>query len=107
MHRNIKHFFVEGHVTEAGVVRLRQTMDNLVLTEMNDKGYVPVYGLGPYLRLTYDFENERHNYLVSAYGVFVGSEGVTEWDGIDPVTGTLLPRHSQPSMSSTSSTSSV
>lgn len=104
MHRKIKHFYIKGHVAETGVVRLRETIDNLAKTMLYDKGYVPVYGLGPYLSLTYDFEKERMDYLISVYGVFVGSEGVAQWDGLEPGTGKLHPRLTQQNTLSTSST---
>lgn len=102
MHRKIKRFGMEGTVAESRVVRLLQEQEPVIMTEMRDKGYVPVLGLGPYLSLEFDWEAEQYKFVISAYGVFVGSEGVRQWDGVELTSGRLLERPTQKTTSETS-----
>ena len=105
MHRKIKHFVHEGEA--ASVVGLRERVEHVVLTELKDKGYIPILGLGPYFSTTRDWERGIYKFVVSAYGVFVGSEGANAWMGVDAYNGQHLPLLTPPSTSSEFSTSSV
>ena len=104
MHRNIRRFGVEGHVDGSAVVGLRDEQERVLFDHMKDKGYIPVYGLGPYLSLSYDFEADKQKFVCSAYGVFVGSEGVRKWIGVDVGNGRYLVKPTPQNTSETSST---
>lgn len=71
----------------SGVVRLRDEQERELHVVMGDKGYIPVLGMGPYISLSYDFKEDKQKFVCSAYGVFVGSEGVKKWMGVDVYDG--------------------
>ncbi len=80
MHKNIKAFSIEGEISDDKYFyRLRSQYESLIITDMRNKGYVPVLDIGPFFSTfwngkTYDFINTVH-------GVFIGKAKSWEFEG--------------------------
>lgn len=64
----------------------------LILDSMRERGYVPVLEMGPYFATEFNEDKKNYNFVVTAYGVFVGERKAWHIEGIDVETGTLYPK---------------
>lgn len=82
MHSNVKRFQVDGIINDdADFPRLRTQFEDMLVKEMRSSGYVPVLDLGPYFSTEYQ-QNSTYNFLITAYGTFVGRRKAWEIQGI-------------------------
>ncbi|QNO12498.1 hypothetical protein SEA_MULCHMANSION_74 [Streptomyces phage MulchMansion] len=82
MHSNVKRFQVDGIINDdADFPRLRAHYEHLLVKEMRGNGYVPVLDLGPYFSTEYR-EDNKYNFVVTAYGIYVGRRKSWEIHGI-------------------------
>ena len=81
MHSNVKRFQVDGIIgDDADFPRLRAHYEHLLAKEMRNNGYIPVLDLGPYFSTEY--QSKQYNFVVTAYGIYVGRRKAWEIQGI-------------------------
>lgn len=81
MHSNVKRFQVDGIINDdADFPRLRAQFEDMLVKEMRDSGYVPVLDLGPYFSTEY--QQNKYNFVITAYGIYVGRRKAWEIQGI-------------------------
>jgi hypothetical protein len=82
MHSNVKRFQVEGVIKDdAHIPRLRAQFEDMLIKDMRDGGYIPVLDLGPYFSTEY-CNNDSYNFLITAYGIYVGRRRAWQISGI-------------------------
>jgi hypothetical protein len=82
MHSNVKKFQVDGIINDdADFPRLRTQFEDMLVKGMRSDGYIPVLDLGPYFSTEYR-QDETYNFLITAYGTFVGRRKAWEIQGI-------------------------
>lgn len=92
MHRPIKKFTVDGVIaSDSDIIRLREQMENMLITDMRDEGCVPVLGLGPLWSTKYNAQDNNYSFVLTVYGVSVGRKKSLEIEGMD-VSGNLIRR---------------
>lgn len=105
MHRKIRRFGMDGTLADDSMFTTSKTYYiKLILDSMREQGYVPVLDMGPYFATEFNEEKKNYNFVVTAYGVFVGERKAWRIEGIDVDSGTLFPRHTHPSKSKQPST---
>ena len=72
--------------------KVRNDYEKLVIDNMRDGGFIPVLGMGPYFATDFDKDTGTYNFLITAYGVFVGERKSWKLEGIDLDSGVLYPK---------------
>jgi hypothetical protein len=84
LHRNIKKYSIDGVVNDdASFLRTRVQFENILIRQMRDEGRVPVLGFGPFWSTEYNEEQENYNFIITAYGVYVGRRRAESLEGVD------------------------
>lgn len=105
MHRKPKPFHMQGTIADDRLfARVRTEYEKLIIDDMRNRGYVPVLGMGPYFATTFNDKKKNYDFVVTAYGVFVGERKAWRVEGIELDTGTLFPKSTHPSKSKQPST---
>jgi hypothetical protein len=76
--------------------RARTEYEKYIIDDMRNPGFVPVLGVGPYFSTELN-EDGHYDFIITAYGTFVGERKAWRIEGIEPETGTLYPRYIRPS----------
>ncbi|QFP97392.1 hypothetical protein SEA_ICHABODCRANE_76 [Streptomyces phage IchabodCrane] len=93
MHSHVKRFQVDGIIRDdSDFPRLRAQFEDMLLTEMRDRGWAPILDLGPYFSTEYR-EDGSYNFLITAYGIFLGRRKAWEISGI--CNGQAIPMSTQ------------
>lgn len=81
--KTIKRFVLEGVSKDSGgIASRRDFLENQLMLDMQDKGYIPVLDLAPVLRIEYDAEREQFAWTLTIQGVHVGRKRAEELTGI-------------------------
>lgn len=105
MHRKIRRFGMDGIIADDSMFTTKkQQYIQLIIDDMRNRGYVPVLNMGPYFATSYNMEKNHYDFVVTAYGVFVGERKAWKIEGIDVDSGTLFPKSTRPSKSKPPST---
>jgi hypothetical protein len=91
MHKDIKRFWLDGTVSDTGMVKARENFERMLIQEMRSDGFVPVLDLGPYWSTSYDATRDNYNFALSIYGVYVGKEEACKIEGMSD--GKPMPRY--------------
>jgi hypothetical protein len=106
MHRKIRRFGMDGIIGDDSLfTRVRTQYEKMIIDDMRDRGYVPVLGMGPYFSTRLNIKG-YYDFVVTAYGVFVGERKAWKIEGIDVDNGSLIPKSIHPNKSKPSSTPS-
>ncbi|UMO76428.1 hypothetical protein SEA_TOMAS_81 [Streptomyces phage Tomas] len=82
MHSHVKRFQVDGIMKDdADFPRLRAQFEDMLMTDMRDRGYIPVFDLGPFFSTEYRHDRS-YNFVISAYGIYLGRRRAWEISGI-------------------------
>ena len=80
-HKSIKRFQVSGTIKDdAYMIQARSTYINVLMSEMRQKGYVPLLDVDPAWSLK--MNNEKYDFLLTIHGVYVGKKRSKEIYGI-------------------------
>lgn len=92
MYRNeIKLFSIDGEVKSPKYfATTRYNIERYLDAEMKDGGYLPVYDLGSGFFLEYDHEQDKYNFLITMYGIYVGKKEASKWAGL--ALGRMVPK---------------
>lgn len=79
MHKNLKLYTQQGEIRDDKYfIRIKDEITKLLLQEMREEGYVPVYDLGPYW---YTSRGDKKYYFdLAIYGIYVGKKKAQEID---------------------------
>lgn len=84
LHRPPKRFGIEGQVKDdAMFIRVRQQYEAAIISDMRERGYVPLLDFGPFFSTVYDEELDRYDFVLSVYGVYVGVKRAPTLEGVD------------------------
>lgn len=71
--KKIKDFVVEGEAEDGEtILRLRKEIEERIMEDMRDRGYVPLIDILPQLFWEYDKESEHFNFTIIVYGTYMG-----------------------------------
>lgn len=83
-HKSIKRFGFDGEIGDCkDFIRTRETFAQMILTQMREDGYVPVLDIGPLWSTSYKAETQTFDFIISLYGVYVGTRKAQEIEGFD------------------------
>jgi hypothetical protein len=98
MHRKVRRFGMDGKMGDDSMfTTTKEYYEKLIVDDMREQGFVPVLGMGPYFATSYNIEKDDYDFVVTAYGVFVGERKSWRIEGIELDTGTLFPKSTRPS----------
>jgi hypothetical protein len=79
MHEHVKRFQTAGTIaSDSDFIRMRETYESFLITEMREAGYVPVLDLGPHWSTKYISDDKGYEFVITLYGVRVGKR--RSWD---------------------------
>ncbi len=79
MQRKIREFIIDGVAIDGEtIIRLRPLVEEAAIQELRQRGYVPVIDKETELTWEYDKENNRFNYWVKLYMVYIGKKKAYE-----------------------------
>ena len=71
--RKIHNFSVAGVIgDDSQIIKSRELYERTLLTQMRDKGYVPVLDMAPQFKISYVQEKDQYGFMLVMFGVFVG-----------------------------------
>lgn len=83
MHRTVKRFGMKGEVgDDSDFARMRGLLENTIIQDMRDRGYVPLIGYGPFWSTEYNVNKDMYGFVVSVHGIYVGRKKSCEIQGI-------------------------
>lgn len=88
-----KSFYRTGELSDLDAAGQRGKMEASLLDEMEQKGYVPVLGLGPYYTRQYDYGSETMQFHLTIHGVYVGKDYAPRVVGVDVFTGQKIKKN--------------
>lgn len=81
--RKIKAFPLEGEAVDGEtILRLRAEIEDRIIEDMREKGYVPIVDLLPQLYWEFDKETTNFKYIIIVYGTYIGKKASKEVMGI-------------------------
>ena len=81
MHRPIKMYTNAGFLRDdSDIPRLRVELERLVLQQMRDEGFVPIYELNSFWATSYEPDNKRYSFKLTMYAVFAGKVKARQFD---------------------------
>lgn len=81
--RNIKGFSIDGKAVDGEtIIRIRKQIEDHIVDDMRNRGYVPVIDIMPSLYWEYDKDHEQFSYTLTVYGIYVGKRKSKEILGI-------------------------
>lgn len=75
MHDDIIRYSMSGEITDANLESHKAQLVSFVETQMRDDGVVPSLDLDPAFTLDYDHERDVYKFVLSVYGIYVGTGG--------------------------------
>jgi hypothetical protein len=73
--RNIKRFSIDGVAVDGeAILRIRKELEDRLIEDMRERGYVPVIDILPQLYWEYNKDQENFSYTISVYGVYLGKK---------------------------------
>lgn len=81
IHKQIKKFQIcVKFKDDSDIIRIRNQYENLLSSDMRNKGYLRVLDLDP--AFSVEFTGESWNFIMTIYGMYVGKRKAKEWEGI-------------------------
>lgn len=94
MHKNVKRYYLAGEVKDdKDFPRLRSQYEDMLLRDMREAGYIPVLDLGTFWSTEYNAIDEKYNFVLTLYGVYVGRKRSWKVEGVS--NGMEILRHIQ------------
>lgn len=73
MHKPIKMYTNDGFLRDdSDIPRLRLELERLMVQQMRDEGYVPIYEITSFWSTAYEPENKRYNFKLTMYAAYAG-----------------------------------
>jgi hypothetical protein len=73
MHKPIKMYTNSGFLRDdADIPRLRLELERLIVQQMRDEGYVPVYELNSFWSTSYEPAKKRYTFKLTMYAAYAG-----------------------------------
>jgi hypothetical protein len=86
-HKPIKTFTLEGVIKdEASIARLRYELIRMKNLEMKEVGFVPRLDINPNFTIQYNLEKDYFEFILTAYGTYIGKRKALWIAGIDGTT---------------------
>lgn len=82
MHDEIKRFALDGEISDGNLIEGKARLVTFLESQMRDSGFVPALDLEPQFTLDYDVETDKHNFVLTVYGIHVGREKACHIAGI-------------------------
>ena len=82
MNKKLKSFGMQGQIhDDAAIPRLRLEYERLIESDMREQGYVPILDLDIQFSLLYDEEQNKYEFDLVMYGVYVGKKKAHLYEG--------------------------
>jgi hypothetical protein len=82
MNKKLKSFGMQGQIhNDAAIPRLRLEYERLIESDMREQGYVPILDLDIQFSLLYDEEQDKYEFDIVVYGVYVGKKKAHLYEG--------------------------
>ena len=82
MNKKLKSFGMQGQIhDDAAIPRLRLEYERLIESDMREQGYVPILDLDIQFSLLYDEEQNKYEFDIVMYGVYVGKKKAHLYEG--------------------------
>jgi hypothetical protein len=82
MNKKLKSFGMQGQIhDDAAIPRLRLEYERLIESDMREQGYVPILDLDIQFSLLYDEEQDKYEFDIVVYGVYVGKKKAHLYEG--------------------------
>lgn len=79
--RKVKNYHHYGELKDdKDIPRLRNELERLMVQEMRDEGYLPIYELGPFWSTKYNQDGKKYEYKLSMYAWYAGTQKSKEFD---------------------------
>lgn len=80
-HKKIKRFQIEVEfLDDSDIIRIRNQYENLLTSQMRDKGYVRALDIDP--AFSVEFTGETWKFLMTIHGIYVGRNKSWQLEGI-------------------------